>query len=235
MIPDILYQFTHLYLNLDKDNHYLPEDIPGEIAGGAFMGWKDFDKKIFDYLQPGIYELALETFFPSADFSPDNVQEWRNIREFPIQVKLMRSRPVSAVPPVSQGVTAFNPALAGQGTSMILTDIHGKHIFLYDVKLHTGSIRATGFDVITGRDIHTKKWYKIPFYEIVSANLRIEKEDTVSGLQRPLIAEITQKDGTALQLIACKCCTLSGNRADGKRVGYLFSQLTRLASLDTVK
>ncbi len=228
VIPDILFQFTQLYINLDKSGKYPPEDIPGEVAGGAFMNWKDFDKNLLELFQPGTYEIALETFFPPFGFLPDGVQEWRNIREFPIQAKLVRSKPARAVASLPADTTTIDPELSKQGTPMVLTDIHGKRFTLYDVRFHTGSIRATGFDFAPGQEINTKKWYSVPLSEIKSAKLRIEEEDPITGLKRPLVAEITQKDGTVLNLLACKCCTISGNRADGKRVGYLFTEIKKM-------
>lgn len=232
VIPDILYQFTHLYLNLDKSGKYPPEDVPGEVAGGAYMSWKDFDKQIFDHLHPGIYELALETFFPSASFSPEGVQEWRNIREFPIRIKTARSGSVSPEPRMTTNRAMIHPELSAPGIPLQLIDINKKTILLYNVKLHTGSIRATGFDFITGRDAETAKWYSIPFDDISSISFRIEEADHFSGLERPLIAEIIKKNDKKVILVACKCCTISGFREDGRRVGYLLSQIEKIMKVD---
>ncbi len=223
VIPDILYPFTHLYLNIDKSGKYPPEDIPGEVAGGAYMSWQDFDKHIFDYLHPGIYELALETFFPPADFSPQGVQEWRNIREFPVQAITTGMYPDVPNAALKTNALMIDPEHPLQGA--LLTDIHGKQCILYDVKLHTGSIRATGFRFITGRDAASTQWYSIPFSDISFVHLHVEKDDPISGLKCPLVADITKKDAGKTMLIACKCCTISGFRRDGKRVGYLLSQI----------
>ncbi len=228
VIPDNLYQFTQLYLNLDKSGDYAPEDIPGEVAGGAFINWKDNKENLFEFFQPGIYEVAQETYFPPSEFSPNGVQEWRNIREFPIQVKLTQSQPEYTVASVPEDITKIDPVLSKQGTPIILTDIHGKRFILYDVKYHIGTIRATMFDFTSGQDINTKKWHSILLSDIKCAKLRIEEEDPITELKRPLVAEITQKNGDVVNLITCKCCTISGNRADGKRAGYLLTELKEM-------
>ncbi len=235
VMPDALFQYIKFYLNLDDKGEYLPEDIIGEIGGGALMDSRAIDKDLWDMVHPGTYQFGLETFFAPPGFMPEGVQEWRNIREFPIQAKLQRTMPESIPIEENMEIQSIDPELVKKGTSMILTDIHGKRIILYNVKLHFGSILATGMDFLAGQDLKTRKWYSISLNKIRFWDLRIEKEEPVTGMKNPLVARITKKDGRVLDLVACKCCTLSGSRADGKKVGYVFSVIKDLEIIEPDK
>ncbi len=235
VMPDALFQYAKFYLNVDEKGKYPPEDIMGEVGGGALIDSKVLDKDLWDMVLPGTYQFGLETFFAPPGFRPQGVQEWRNIREFPVQATLQRSMPKAIRTEDKNESQTIDPELVKKGTSMSLTDIHGKKIILYDVRLHFGSILATGMDFLAGQELKTRKWYNISLNEIRFWNLRIEKEEPITGMKNPLIAKITKKDGTVLDLVACKCCTLSGFRADGKRAGYVFSEIKDLEMIEQDK
>ncbi len=227
LIPDATFQFTHCYLNLDKSGEYPPEDFGGEIGGGAMMNWKNVDPALWALIIPGTYVLGLETFFAPPGLKPEGVQEWRNIREFPVQTMLRRQYPA---PSEISGKTAtkqewLEPEKARKGLKIMALDIHGKQIPLYDPKLHFGHMKATGLDVAIGQDLTSRKWHSIPLEDISTIDHHIGTKDPITGMERPLMARITTKTGKVLNLISCKCCTLSGYRPDGKQVSYLLTEL----------
>ena len=126
----------------------------------------------------------------------------------------------------------IDSTLAEKGVCMKLTDIHGNQAIRYDVQLHFGSILASGRADLTGQEINTREWYNIKFSDIKFMDLRLEDEEPVTGMKHPLVARATCKDGKVLDIVTCKFCTLSGLRADGKRVAYVFSELQKLETID---
>ena len=53
IIPDSAYQFVKLHLNIDRTGSYPPEDVPGEVAGGAMTSFKSIDPFLWDSISKG--------------------------------------------------------------------------------------------------------------------------------------------------------------------------------------
>lgn len=231
VIPDSIYQFVECYLNIDEKGHYPPEDIPGEYAGGAMMNWKNVDAFLWNYMSTGTYEMGLETFFPPPGFRPEGVQEWRNIREFPVHVEVSRAFPAESVgegSPVSPGRETPAPAVCARGRPAIITDVRGRQVALHGVRIHIGTMRATGREYSVGQELGKRDWHRVDFDDILRVEHRVVPEDPLTGIERPLVARVTKKDGSVLDLLGCKPCMLSGYRADGRKVGYLATELKRI-------
>ena len=73
VIPDAIYQYANLYLNINEKKDYSPDDVRGEYGAGLSVGFHSIDQELFHMLSKGTVELGMETFFPSAGFVPEGV------------------------------------------------------------------------------------------------------------------------------------------------------------------
>lgn len=235
VIPDPGYQYVQCYLNVDHTRTYPPEDVPGEVAGGALVNFRDVDPFLWTFLSKGTYELGLETFFAPAGFKPEGVEEWRNIRQFPLMLQVVRHHtPGKAPSEKAPGQTrsggregAGDRPVPQKGYVVTLTDTSGKSRTLYDVEFHIGSILTTPRFFVIGQDLERRTWHRVDFDEMKTVETTYRPKDPVTGMERPLIARILKKDGQTLELMACKPCGLSGYLPNGRKVFYWATQMSR--------
>ncbi|MFC1890530.1 hypothetical protein ACFL4G_12325 [Thermodesulfobacteriota bacterium] len=230
VIPDSTYQFVKLHLNIDRAGSYPPEDVPGEVAGGAMTSFKAIDPFLWDSISSGTYELGLETFFAPPGLRPEGVREWLNIREFPVQSEITRSGPARAAGAGSAGNEAIriDPALLKKGTAAIVTDLRGRKTLLYGVHLHIGSMRTTGLDFAIGQELGTGQWHRIALDDIKVMEHFREAENRTSGMDNPMASRITRRDGTVLEITGCKPCTISGYLDEDRRTQYRATELMQV-------
>jgi hypothetical protein len=231
VLPDCAYQFAKCYLNIDPAVSNPPEDVPGELGGGAFMNFKDVDSGLWQFMAPGIYTIGLETFFAPGGLRPEGVPEWTNIREFPIQADLERFRSPRYGPAAGGGKERPKPGPAAQGQVVIMTDLRGRQTRLCEARIHIGDMEATGWEYVIGQEIGTGKWWRIYFNEIKSMEQSLGPRDPVTLMEHPMVARITRRDGSFVSLMGCKSCVLSGSREDGRKEGYPCSGIARLEFL----
>jgi hypothetical protein len=236
IIPDSTYQFIQCYLHIDKNKNDPPEDVPGDLSGGALMNFKDVDRGLWEFMAPGTYGVGLETFFAPGGLRPEGVPEWRNIRGFPVLTEVTRGSHTGAEKPglrvsPAPGV-GVDPGLCRRGTPLVMTGIGGRKITLYDVRMHIGTMRATGWDYVIGQDLKTGEWYRIHLHDMKSMEHRLGPPDPVTGMEHPMVAEVIRKDGTVVDMMACGSCTLSGFLADGRKQGYTGSEVKTIEILD---
>jgi len=233
LVPDPTYQFIQCYLHIDKNKNDPPEDVPGQVSGGALMNFRDVDPGLWRFMAPGTYGLGLETFFAPGGLLPRDVPEWRNIRGFPLLTEIARCVPA---PEEKEGAGAtVDPGLCRRGIPLVMTDISGREIVLYDAKLHIGTMAATGWPYTIGQDLQTGEWYRVYLQEMKSMEHRLGAPDPVTGMEHPMMARVVRKDGVVLELMGCKSCTLSGFRADGRKEGYTASEVKKIVILDPGK
>ena len=236
LIPDATYQFIRGYLHIDTSKKNPPEDVPGELAGGALMNFKDVDRKLWKYLAPGTYGVGLETFFAPPGLTPAGVPQWRNIREFPLLKAVTRCEPACPARGSAESQRKKqSPEFAGQcrtGYPSLVTDVGGHQTILYDTRVHFGSMTASGWDWVLGPDMQTGAWHQFFFNEVASLENRIGHRDPLTGMEHPMVIHVTLKDGKSLDIMGCKSCTVSGVRIDGRKQGYAASELTSVKFLD---
>ncbi len=231
VIPDAIYQYAQLYLNLEENQEYPPEDIPGEYSAGAMVSFRDVNSFLFPFLSKGTYELGIETFFPPPGFKPEGVEQWRQMRLFPLLVDNTASYPGQNLDNNKLGDTAayFRSQNMNRYESVTrLTDVRGKEVILYDTKFHVGSVQTTPRRYILGEDVETKQWYRKDFDSIRTIEACIKPIDPLTGMANPMFHCITQKDGTVKELMTCKPCRFSGYLPDGRKISYSVSQVKRL-------
>jgi len=235
VVPDATYQFIRCYLHIDANREDPPEDVPGQVSGGAFMNFRDVDPDLWQFMAPGTYGLGLETFFAPGGLQPRDVPEWRNIRGFPILTEVVRSVPsppdAAAAGRQEPGV-AVDPGLCRRGVALVMTDIGGREATLYDARMHMGPMSTSGWDYAIGQDLKDGRWHRIYLRDMKSLENRLGPTDPLTGMEHPLVARVTLKDGTVLELMGCKSCTLSGYRADGRKEGYTGAEVKRIVILD---
>lgn len=232
ILPDATYQFIQCYLHIDESSINPPEDVPGEVAGGALMNFKDVDRGLWQFMAPGTYGVGLETFFAPPGLKPEGVPEWRNIREFPVQVDVPRRGPDTCDVDGPDQTDRIDPELCKEGYTVVMTDLAGRERILHNAKLHIGTMRASGWDFIVGQDMKSDTWYRIYFNEMTSIEHRLGPPDPLTGMEHPMVAKVSKKDGKVLDLMACKPCTLSGYRTDGRKEGYVATEVEKIVFLD---
>ncbi len=231
VIPDPGYQYVRCYLNIDQRHAYPPEDVPGEVAGGALVNFKDVDPFLWTFLSKGTYELGLETFFPPPGFPPEGVEEWLEIRQFPLMALVSRSQGTKASLVETEAKTDAvdqGPDSGGQkGFVVRITDISGRSVTLSDVAFHIGSVLTTPRYFVIGQDIDRRTWHRIDFEEMKTVETCYRDKDPVTGMKRPIIARIAKKDGQVIEIMACKPCSLSGLEPNGRKVFYWATQISK--------
>jgi hypothetical protein len=237
VVPDATYQFIRCYLHIDETRNEPPEDVPGEVSGGALMNFRDVDRGLWEFMAPGTYGIGLETFFAPGGLRPADVPEWRNIRGFPVLAEPGRSWPE---PPAGKegtgpgaGAGASVPVeLCRRGNPVVMTDVGGREVPLYDARMHIGTMSASGWDFVIGQELRTGKWIRLYFREMRSMENHLGQPDPVTGMEHPMVSSVTRRDGTVMELMGCKACTLSGFRADGRKEGHPGSEVKQIRFLD---
>lgn len=234
VIPDSTYQFVKLHLNIDRAGSYPPEDIPGEVAGGAMTSFKTIDPFLWDSISSGTYQLGLETFFAPPGLKPEGVREWLDIREFPVLSEITRSGPASAAgdEPAGDKAPGIDAALLEMGTAAIVTDLRGRRTLLYDVHLHIGSMRTTGLDFAIGQELLSGEWHRIALDDITIMEHLRERGRSGSETDSPMTSRITKKDGSVLEITGCKPCSISGYLDESRRKEYRATELVQVEFID---
>jgi len=231
VLPDATYQFIQGFLRIDESREDPPEEVPGDMAGGASLNFKSVDPGLWRFMAPGTYGIGLETFFAPPGLKPEGVPEWKNIRAFPLQADIERCKPLCKDTGRREAEERIDPELCKTGTTVIMTDMRGRKRVLHDAKLHIGTMRASGWDFMIGQDLETQAWVRVYFSEMKSLEHRLGEPDPRTGMEHPMVARITRKDGSVLELMGCKPCTLSGRLADGRMAGHLATEVRKIIFL----
>jgi len=232
VLPDTTYQFVKLHLNIDEGSSNPPEDVPGEVAGGALMNFKDVDPGLWLFMAPGTYTIGLETFFASPGLEPPQVPEWTNIRAFPVQADVTRRAFSPAGQAAPREAEKGGPGLCQGGQAVVITNLQGRQTRLCDAKFHIGDMQATGWDYALGQEVGTRKWFRVDFHEMQRLEQVLGAQDPITGMEHPMMARITRRDGSRLELMGCKSCVLSGCLPDGRKQGYLATEIRAVDFLE---
>jgi hypothetical protein len=233
LLPEMLYGIVTLYV---VDNEaYLdpPEDTPGLIGGGMKGCWDDFNPDLMKKLEPGTYELSLDTYFPHPSIKIEEVEEWLQIRNYPLWTEIQdthgayldskakdENRPdVQKKEQEDKGEDNF------QG---IVTDTRGRELFLHKIYFYAGSHRVTPRTSILGRVFSKEEYMLLHFKDIQRLDHGFDKTDPVSEMKNPMKQKIVLRNGKVIDLLGCKPCGFSGLRPDGKKI-YLWN--TQIRSL----
>jgi hypothetical protein len=198
------------------------------------VNWKDVDRFLWTFLSTGTYELGLETFFPQPGFRPEGVEEWRQIRQFPLMAEVTECS-VPQKQATGSGTIETSRAAAMKpltGHVVRLTDARGKKCVLYDIQFHVGSLLTTPRQYVLGEDVQTRTWYRIDFDSMKSMEGFIKPVDPLTGMSNPAFSRIVKRDGEVLELMSCKPCSISGYLSEGRRVSYWASQVKKIEFLE---
>ena len=225
LLPEMLYGIVSLHIVDDETLLDPPEDTPGIIGAGMEGRWDAVHKDLIELLEPGTYELSMDTYFPHPSIQPAEVEEWLQIRQFPLWVAVSAvqrqsrfQRPAHQQPETtSPAVTSPEGVDAGGYTGMI-TDTRGRQLTLTNLFFYSGSYRVTPRTNILGRRFDEDKYELLEFDQIKQVRNRYEDTDPVSQMKNPMIQEVTLRNDEVIQLLGCKPCGFSGRLPDGKKI-----------------
>ncbi len=234
LMPEMLYGVLALYVVDDENQPDQPDDIPGLIGGGMKGQLKDFNPDLMNKLDPGTYELSLDTYFPNPGMGIAEVEEWLQIRNVPLQVEIgaVRLKTEAGKDRRNQGSKSVEPpssADKNRGFSGLLTDTRGRELRLHDLYFYAGSFRVTPRTTILGRLFTKDKYLLLNFKDIRRLEHRFEKTDPISEMKNPMVQSLTMQNGKTIELLGCKPCGFSGRLPDGKKVFLWDTQIRSLA------
>ncbi len=238
VLPDMVYEATYLYT---VDNETLldpPEDVPGVIAGGMEVKWKGIDDDLWFLLPKGSYQIALDTYFPRPGMDVTEVDEWLNIRDFPITIDIneMQGDEKIAVPYVlgkeknlyKKGLAGMIPQKASKDKefSGVLTDIRGRKFHLNQISSHFGSSQVTPRSHIIGRDLDKRKYHRIEFEEVRRIEHYLREKDPITELKNTLVQKMIMNDGKSFEMVGCKPCGYGGFLPNGDKIFFYNTQIS---------
>jgi len=236
VLPDIMYQSFKLYIVDDETFIDPPEDVPGVIGAGIDVQWKGVNEDLWFMLEKGTYELTLDSYFPRPGMRVEEVDEWLNIRDFPLWVDIAEKQGKGTMTAIStstegdeKSTIIKKAAAADHGFCGVVTDVRGRKFPLYQVSYYVGSSRATPRTFILGETMSDKKYHRPEFEEIKRIEHRLEKEDPLTRMKNPMFQKVFKRDGKVLDLMSCKPCGFSGRLPDGQKI-FLWN--TQIHSVD---
>ncbi|MFZ5569538.1 MAG: hypothetical protein ACOZF0_03990 [Thermodesulfobacteriota bacterium] len=237
LLPEMLYGIITLHVVDDERFLDPPDDVPGLIGGGMKGCWEEFNPDLMRKLEPGTYELSLDTYFPHPTLQIADVEEWLQIRDFPLWLEIGETR---ISPRASKSgkddypvvAAAFGAAAEEQGFRGRLTDTRGREFDLHQIYFYSGSYRVTPRTNILGR-VFTREEYKLlPFEEIRRLDHGFEARDPVSEMGRPMVQTLVMRNGEVVKLLGCKPCGFSGRLPDGRKLFLWNTQIRSLVFLE---
>ncbi|RJP82053.1 MAG: hypothetical protein C4522_04905 [Desulfobacteraceae bacterium] len=237
LLPEMLYGIVTLHIVDDETLPDPPEDTPGLIAAGMEGRWKYFHPDLVDLLEPGTYELSMDTYFPHPSIRIEEVEEWLQIRQFPLWVEISDVRVNQFVPPSSAVQKHRNeigkprPVDEDTGFRGMITDTRGREFVLTDIFFYAGSYRVTPRTNILGRLFSENTYTLMKFDDIRQITHRYEEMDPVSHMQNPMVQELLLRKGETVQMLGCKPCGFTGRLPDGKKI-FLWDTQIRSVRFD---
>ncbi len=231
LLPEILYGIVTLYVVDDETFLDPPDDTPGLIGAGMEGRWKGINEDLWFMMEPGTYELSLDTYFPHPSIKINEVDEWIDIRSFPLWVEVEETQeeiiPVAASQQVQvdDGAAGKVPAedseekeAEDQGFCGVLTDARERELSLHQIFFYVGSYRVTPRTFIMGRNLSKEEYLRPDFEEIKRIEHRFEEVDPLTGMKNPMVQKMIMRDGEILELLGCKPCGFSGLLQDGNKI-----------------
>ncbi len=236
IMPELLYGISKLYLLDDNTLADPPEDVPGVIGAGMKIGMEDVSKDVWSVLQKGSYQLALDTYFPRADMEMDEVDDWLNIRGFPLVIDITGEH--------GPAIAASGDALGAKGKSVkkkkrkkkkskkksfsgVVTDVRGREFELDNIHAYFGSAEVTPRTYLAAKTGSGKSanYYLLEFEDINRIDHYIEDIDPFTGMKNPMFQKLTISNGDTRDFLGCKPCGFSGELEDGRRIFFWNTQV----------
>ena len=231
LIPELLYGIVTLYVVDDEKFLDPPDDTPGLIGAGMKGRWKGFNQNLMEMLEPGTYELSLDTYFPHPSIKIHEADEWLQIRSFPllVDVEEKKGECITAADSKHHGNESGGEETAvssqekteneeDRGFCGILTDTRGREFNLHQIFFYSGSYRVTPREHILGRIFSKKEYMRPDFEDIKRIDHRFEKVDPISEMKNPMVQKMTMQNGEVINMLGCKPCGFSGLLPDGKKI-----------------
>jgi len=234
LLPEMLYGIVTLYVVDDESYLDPPEDTPGLIGGGMEGCWDDFNPDLMSKLQPGTYELSLDTYFPHPSIKIDEVEEWLQIRNYPLRVEVRETRSSRHASVAGDGNKPDSHQEqriddGGDNFHGVLTDTRGRELSLHQIYFYAGSHRVTPRTSILGRVLDKEEYKLLSFEDIARIDHGFIEKDPVSEMKHPMKQRVVLKGGEVVNLLGCKPCGFSGRLPDGKKI-FLWN--TQIRSID---
>jgi len=232
LLPEMLYGIVTLYV-VDNES-YLdpPEDTPGLIGGGMKGCWDDFNPDLMEKLEPGTYELSLDTYFPHPSIKIEEVEEWLQIRNCPLWTEIQDTHGSHLVSNKDGNERTSDMHKEEQEDEDnfrgVLTDTRGRELPLHKIYFYAGSHRVTPRTNILGRVFTKEDYMLLPFEDIKRLDHGFEGIDPVSEMKNPMKQKVTLKSGEVVDLLGCKPCGFSGLLPDGKKIFLWDTQIRSL-------
>lgn len=233
LLPEMLYGIVTLYVVDDETFLDPPEDTPGLIGGGMRGCWEEFNPDLMKKLEPGTYELSLDTYFPNPSIKIGEVDEWLQIRNAPLRVDISDTQTdatgVDSPSSITRHAGNDEPVRsAAKGFHGILTDTRGRRLRLDQICFYAGSHRVTPRTHIVGRLFEREEYLRLDFSDISRLDHFYENKDPVSEMNNPMVQKMTLKDGVVIDLLGCKPCGFGGVLPDGKKIFLWDTQIQSL-------
>ncbi len=237
LLPEMLYGVVTLYVVDDESFLDPPDDTPGLIGGGMKGCWEAFNPDLMKKLEPGTYELSLDTYFPHPSIRIEEVDEWLRIRSAPLRVDIGETRLKNghsetrfvgkAMPDLDHQALDEGPDFSGR-----LTDTRGREMDLHRIYFYAGSYRVTPRTHILGRFFAREEYILLSFADIRRLDHGFVQSDPVSEMRNPMVQQLTLRNGEVIDLLGCKPCGFSGRLPDGKKIFLWNTQIRSLVFKD---
>ena len=173
-------------------------------------------------LEKGTYELSLDTSFARPGMKVEEVDEWLDIRNFPLWVEIGgtagKEMPAAASQTGKKDKATAEEADEDQGLCGVLTDTRGRKLSLCQIAHYYGSSRVTPRTNVAGKTISDQKYHRVDFEDIKRIEHRIEDLEPSSGMKYPMFQKVTMRDGEVRDMLGCKPCGFGGKLPDGKKI-----------------
>jgi len=237
LLPEMLYGIVTLYVVDDEKYLDPPDDTPGLIGAGMKGRWEEFNPDLMKKLEPGTYELSLDTYFPHPSIKIEEVEEWLQIRNFPLWVEVGETmgENILSEPRNDKGTYAYKEEQEDDGEQNfcgVLTDTRGRELHLHRIYFYAGSYRVTPRTNIVGRLFTKEEYIHLGFEDIRRLDHFYEKTDPVSEMKNPMVQKLTLRNGEVIDLLGCKPCGFSGRLPDGKKIFLWDTQIRSLVFVD---
>ncbi len=239
ILPELLYQNFGLFVLDDESVEDPPEDVPGVIGVGTEIKWAGVNQDLWFLLAKGTYELSIDTYFSKPGMQVEEVDEWLQIRNFPLSIDIVEKQENEILPMASapqknpqstQKETASIVKKSGSrdrdtGFCALLTDNRERRFSLQQIHYHIGSSRVTPRTFILGQTISDKKFHRPEFKDIKRIDHHIEAIDPITRVKHPMFQKVTKYDDKSLDLLSCKPCGFSGRLPDEKEIFFWNTQI----------
>ncbi len=241
IFPELLYGVTKFHAIDDDAMIDPPEDVPGVIGAGVKVEMADVNREIWSVLSKGTYELALDTYFPSSEMETEEVDEWLNIRGFPLSIELgsiQGKEIVTANLPTEikkkSNSKKHNEEPKGSGIQGILTDIWKREFALDNITFYFGSAQVTPRNYVAVKTGTGKKaeYFLLEFKDLERIEHHVEEIEPITGMKNPMFQKLFKRDGEIIDVLGCKPCGFSGVREDGKKVFFWNTQIQSINFID---